>query len=100
MGGSGSRITAVLTDLRDRLLRNRDCFLTEGGFAVQVDLVSVEVEETVVEDDLSLRLKRETNRRILKRERGPVQNISQTRGERKIEVQRKGREEGIDRGRI
>lgn len=85
----GSRIAADLTAFTDKLLRNRDGFLTEGCLAVRLDLVSVGVEETVVELDLSLRLKRETKRRIVDKGRRTVQRISRAMG---------WRERGEDRG--
>lgn len=80
IGGSGSRIRACLPALTDKLLRNRDCFLTEGDLTVRLVPGSVSVEERVVGAGLSLRLKRATKRRILKGGRGIVQNISQAMG--------------------
>jgi hypothetical protein len=48
----------------EKLLKSRDCFLTDGDLAGRCDLASPEVGAPVT-SDLSLRLKKEAKRRIL-----------------------------------
>ena len=78
----------------DKLLKNRDCFLTEGDFEGRSDLGSLEAEETVVTSDLSLRLKREAKRRILERVVRSLTHEPGGGGEMKEE--RKEREKGSE----
>ena len=65
MEGSGSRITGGWTAFTDKLLKNRDRFLTGVDLDGGLDLASPELGETVVTSGLSLRLKSAAKRRML-----------------------------------